>query len=296
MREQELINLANSLFSGNPSGGVLQGIGDDCAVLRYNGKWDLIATCDTLCDDTHFLKGTKPELLAHKLLAVNLSDIASMAGIPLWGILSLAAPKTASNAFLKRFVTALGLEAEKYSVSIIGGDTVRAEALTLTLTLVGKVEKGKALLRSGAREGDLVLVTGTLGKTFVSGRHLTFEPRLKEARWLREKLSPNAMMDLSDGLCEDGRRLALASGLSMSIAGDCVPCADNCSLKEAATGGEDFELLLTVPKSKFSAQLQKRFEKKFSLKLSVVGEMTKAGKHPLLIDGKANKWTGYAHF
>jgi len=296
MREQELINLANSLFSGNSSGGVLQGIGDDCAVLRYNDKWDLIATCDTLCEDTHFLKGTKPELLAHKLLAVNLSDIASMAGLPLWGILSLAAPKTASSAFLKRFMTALGLEAEKNSVSIIGGDTVRAEALTLTLTLVGKVEKGKALLRSGAREGDLVLVTGTLGKTFASGRHLTFEPRLKEARWLREKLSPNAMMDLSDGLCEDGRRLALASGLSMSIAGDCVPRADNCGLKEAATGGEDFELLLTVPKSKFRAQLQKRFEKKFSLKLSVVGEMTKAGKHPLLIDGKANKWMGYAHF
>ena len=297
MREQELITLANSLFTGKAAGKeILKGIGDDCAVVSFNDKWDLVATCDTITENTHFLRKTKPELLAHKLLAVNLSDIAAMAGIPSWGILSLAAPKTASGAFLVRFMTALRKEAEKYNVSIIGGDTVRAEALTLTLTLVGKVEKGKALLRSGAKEGDLVLVTGTLGGTLKSGKHLTFEPRLKEARWLRDKISPNAMMDLSDGLFEDGNRLAFASKLTMALKGESVPCADNCSLLEAVTGGEDFELLMTVPKSKFSAQLQKRFEKKFSLKLTVVGEMTKAVDHPLLIDGKANKWTGYAHF
>lgn len=297
MREQELITLAASQFSGRRAGKeILKGIGDDCAVLRYNDKWDLLATCDTLSENTHFLKGTKPELLAHKLMAVNLSDIASMAGIPLWGILSLGAPKTASAAFLTRFMTALGKEAEHYKLSIVGGDTVRCDALTLTLTLIGKVERGKALLRSGAKAGDLVLVTGSLGNTFKSGKHLSFEPRLAEARWLSEKLTPNAMMDLSDGLCEDGRRLALASKLTMAIIGDAVPCAAGCGLKEALTGGEDFELLFTVPKNKFSRELQKRFEKKFSLKLTAVGEMKKADRHPLLIDGKANDWTGYAHF
>ena len=297
MREQELITLADSLFSGNIAGkGISKGIGDDCAVLSYNGKWDLIATCDTLSENTHFLKGTPPELLAHKLLAVNLSDVAAMAGIPLWGILSLAAPKKLSPAFLTRFMTALGKEAEKYKVSIVGGDTVRADALTLTLTLLGKVEKGRALLRSNAKEGDLVLVTGLLGNTFSNGKHLDFEPRLKEARWLRDKFSPTAMMDLSDGLFEDGSRMGRASGATLAIRGTEVPCADHCALKEALTGGEDFELLLTVPKSKFDEKLKKRFEKKFSLKLTVVGEVLKAGKHPLTIDGKAKKWSGYAHF
>lgn len=297
MREQEIITLAGSLFTGKRAGKeTVKGIGDDCAVLRYNDKWDLIVTCDTLCENTHFLKGTKPELLAHKLLAVNLSDIASMAGIPLWGILSLGAPKTASAAFLTRFMAALAREADKYKLSIVGGDTVRCDALTLTMTLIGKVERGRAVLRSGAKAGDLVLVTGSLGNTFKSGKHLSFEPRLTEARWLSEKLFPSAMMDLSDGLCEDGRRLALASKLTMAINGDAVPCAKNCGLPEAITGGEDFELLLTVPKNRFSAEIKKRFEKKFSLKLTVVGEMKKAGKHPLLIDGKGNDWTGYAHF
>lgn len=296
MTEKELIALAGARFGKRRPAFLKVGIGDDCAVINFDAKNDLIVTCDTLAEGTHFLKGTAPELLARKLLAVNLSDAAAMAGIPLWGILSLAAPKNVPEAFLKRFMAALGKEAEKYGVSIIGGDSVRGKDLVLTLTLAGKVEKGRALLRSGAKPGDLVVVTGRLGSTFESGKHLTFEPRLKEARSLARYFSPSAMMDLSDGLLEDGRRMAESSGVTLKLRGADVPLNAGADLKGALTDGEDFELLLCVPKGNWDEKRAERFRKRFKLELTVIGEAAKKSGESLLLDGKAPRGRGYAHF
>ena len=297
MREEDLIFFAREFFSkGKASRELSEGIGDDCAVAAFDRRRDLILTCDTLTEGTHFLKGVPPEKLAHKLLAVNLSDIAAMAGSPWLALLSLSSPKTFSKGFWERFFRALGNEAERYGLAVAGGDCVAGEKLTLTLTMLGFVPKGKAVLRSGARKGDYVLVTGRLGGTLKSGKHLAFEPRLEEARYLREKLSPSAMMDLSDGLFEDGRKLALASSLTMKIKGDLVPLNPGCGLKEAMTGGEDFELLLTVPPENWNERIRKNFQRKFKLDLTPLGFMDARGKEPLLVDGSVRSWRGYAHF
>lgn len=297
MREEELISFAREFFSqGKTFRELTEGIGDDCAVVSLDEKTDLLLTCDTLTEGTHFLKGVAPEKLAHKLLAVNLSDVAAMAGKPWLALLSFAAPKGFSRKFAEPFFRALGKEAEKYGLRIIGGDCVAGEKLTLTLTMLGKVKRGEALLRSGAKAGDLVFVTGRLGGTLKSGKHLTFEPRLAEARYLREKLSPSAMMDLSDGLFEDGRKLAVSSDLTMNIQSGLVPLNRGCGLKEALTGGEDFELLLTIPPENWNERAGKNFQKRFNLELTLVGVMESGGKAALLIDGKKRPWSGYAHF
>jgi len=297
MTEKELIALALSGSKKKRMPAFLkEGIGDDCAVMALDKKWDLLVTCDTLSEGTHFLKGTAPEKIARKLLAVNLSDIAAMAGTPLWGILSLSAPGTLADDFWKRFFNALGKEAEKYGTALVGGDTVRGGSLVLTLTLAGRVEKGRAVLRSGAKPGDLVVVTGRLGNTLKSGKHLAFEPRLREARWLRDKFSPGAMMDLSDGLLEDGRKLAEASGVSLALSGGSLPLAAGADLKSALTDGEDFELLLTVPEKNWQEKSAALFRKKFGLELTAVGRVVKKGREPLVLDGKSVEWNGYAHF
>ena len=298
MREEDLIKLAETYFAPEDAARIslLKDIGDDCAVLKFNKLHDLLITCDTLTEGTHFTKGTAPELLAHKLLAVNLSDVAAMGGTPWIAVLSLAAPKNISKKFAEAFFGALGKEAQSYGLKIVGGDCVASPNLTLTLTLLGKVKRGEAIYRSGAREGDLVLVTGRLGGTFKSGKHLSFQPRLKEARYLSERLTPSAMMDLSDGLLEDGRKLAVASRLTMSLESSLIPCNSCCDLKEAVTGGEDFELLLTVPKEKWSERVKNNFKKKFQLEINVIGKMEKRGKAALLIDGRKQSWSGYAHF
>ena len=297
MREEELISFAREFFSrGKAFRDLTKDIGDDCAVVGFDKRSDLILTCDTLTEGTHFLKGVPPEKLAHKLLAVNLSDIAAMAGKPWLALFSFAAPKGLSKKFAETFFGALGREADALGLRIVGGDCVAGEKLTLTLTVLGKVKKGEALLRSGAKKGDLVFVTGRLGGTLKSGKHLSFQPRLEEARYLKEKLSPSAMMDLSDGLFEDGRKLALASDLTMRIQSELVPALAGCSVKEAMTGGEDFELLLTIPPENWNEKAGKNFQRRFKLELTLVGVMDGKGKDPLLIDGKKRPWSGYAHF
>ncbi len=297
MREEELIGLAGKYFSpGLRAGEISRGIGDDCAVVRFDGRNDLVITCDTLCEGTHFLKGTPSEKVARKLLAVNLSDVAAMGGEPWLAVLSFAAPRGIPDKYARAFFAALGKEAEKFGLAIVGGDCVASKTLTLTLTLLGKVRRGRALLRSGARENDMVFVTGRLGGTLKSGRHLSFEPRLAEARWLAKNFRPSAMMDLSDGLLEDGGKLARASSLTMDLRGGLVPRAEGCGLREALTGGEDFELLLTVPAENFSERKRTLFQKKFGLELSLVGAMIPRGGADLLLDGKKPAWRGYAHF
>jgi thiamine-monophosphate kinase len=225
---------------------VRRGIGDDCAVFRIDARRDGLLASDMLVEGVHFSARTPAEQVGWKLLAVNLSDIAAMGGTPRAAVVSLGLPRSTPVAWVEKLYRGLGRCARRYGVSIVGGDTVRAPKRVADLAILGEVPAGKAVLRSGAQPGDFILVTGRLGGSFKSGRHLSFTPRLKEAAELVRQGKPTAMMDLSDGLWIDLPRLCKASGVCAEIETASVPRNKNCSISEALTDGEDFELMLTV--------------------------------------------------
>lgn len=244
--ENELIRrLARRLPSG-PS--VHRGIGDDCAVLEGPaGKWALFAS-DMLVEGVHFRASADPRQVGWKALAVNVSDVAAMGGQPRYAVVSLGLPPAVPVRWVDALYGGLARCARVFGVDVVGGDTVRSPRRVVDVAIWGEVEKKKIVYRSGARPGDSLLVTGRLGGSLKSGRHLTFMPRLKEARAILSRVRPTAMMDLSDGLFQDLPRLCEASGVSAFVDTSAIPRHPGCSARQAVTDGEDFELLLAVPK------------------------------------------------
>ncbi len=225
---------------------VKRGVGDDCAVFRIDARRDGLLASDMLVEGVHFSSQSPAEQVGWKLLAVNLSDIAAMGGTPRAAVVSIGIPPSTPVGWVEKLYRGLGRCARAYGVSIVGGDTVRAPQRVADLSILGEVPAGKAILRTGARPGDWILVTGRLGGSLKSGRHLSFKPRLKEAAALLKHCRPTAMMDLSDGLWIDLPRLCKASGVRAEVETELVPRNRNCSTLQALTDGEDFELLLTV--------------------------------------------------
>jgi len=273
-----------------PDRSVHTGIGDDCAVLRSRDpKKFLLYTCDPVVEGIHFLPGTPPRQVGWKVMARNLSDIAAMSGIPRWAVVSLGLrPNTPVN-----YVTALydGLQvaAAKFGCQIVGGDTthVRHEQF-IVVTLLGEVERHRLTLRSGAKPGDIVFVTGKLGGSR-AGKHLTFTPRLREARWLTAHGRIHAMMDLSDGLASDLHRLAESSHVGFDIVSTQIPATN--TIRAALTDGEDFELLFTV-----SPQTATKLKAQWKFKLSLT-EIGRVIRQPVVrLDGQPLTATGYDHF
>lgn len=204
--------------------GVIRGIGDDCAVVEGPPMWYHLITCDMLVDGVHFrFDRAKPDLIGWKALACSVSDIASMGGMPQFAVVALGIPKGAAVEKLDKIYQGLQRMADTCGVSIVGGDTVKAPRLTIDVTLIGRVERTRLALRSSAREGDHLLVTGTLGGAVTSGRHLTFTPRWQEARALGERFPIHAMMDLSDGLAGDLRHLTTASRVGAVVEEAAIP-------------------------------------------------------------------------
>lgn len=230
--------------------GVVKGVGDDCAVVEGPPMWYHLLTCDMLVDSVHFWwERAKPEQVGWKGLACSVSDIAAMGGIPQYAVVSLGLPKGCAVERLEKLYQGMQRMADTCGVAVVGGDTVRAPRLTMDVTLFGRVERTRLVLRSSAREGDHLFVTGALGGAVASGRHLTFTPRWQEARALGERFPLHAMMDLSDGLAGDLRHLAAASRVGAVVETAAIPCAKGATVKAALTDGEDFELLFTVPAS-----------------------------------------------
>jgi thiamine-monophosphate kinase len=231
-----------------PGGAVKQGIGDDAAVLAWNGHKDLLVTTDMILEGRHFrLNEASAFEIGHKAMAVNLSDIAAMGGVPTAAVISLGVPPGTSVPFLKQVYRGLLSGARRYGARIIGGDTNASARWVLAVTLLGEVEKGRAVLRSGARRGDAVLVTGSLGGSYASKKHLRFTPRVREARWLANHFRIHAMMDLSDGLASDIRRLCQRSRVGVELDLDALPLSRSArSVEQALSEGEDFELLFTM--------------------------------------------------
>lgn len=236
---------------------VAVGIGDDAAVIDWNGK-QVVSCVDTITDAVDFLSDEHSLAdIGHKALAVNLSDLAAMAADPVSALVALSLPsenatQTASGVFEGILKTAA-----EYSLAISGGDITCYEGpLSISITLIGSVDVGKAWLRSGALPGDAVCVSGTLGGSILQ-HHLRFKPRVEMARQMREKFDIHAAIDISDGLLLDLDRLCAASGCGVELDLPSIPISDDAqhlagrdggaALDHALGDGEDYELAFTLP-------------------------------------------------
>jgi thiamine-monophosphate kinase len=246
--EEELLKVISRELP-SPGLEVLAGIGDDCAVISSShprGHLELLKT-DALVEGVHFVKGTPFDKVGWKALCRPISDIAAMGGSPHHALITVAAPPDWGSAEWRSLYRGIGKAAREFGVSVVGGETASSPGpLFLSVTLTGNVPKQNLKLRSGARPSDLICVTGKLGGSFKSGRHLNFQPRVAEGRWLGGEKGVTAMMDLSDGLGSDLPKLANSSGCSFRIAADGLPLNRGCSFHEGVSDGEDYELLLTV--------------------------------------------------
>jgi len=257
------------------------GIGDDCAVLRMMGgrgkeKYkDTLVTTDFTLEGIHFRRDWhSPESVGHRCLARGLSDIAAMGGEPVAAFLSLALPRDLPQSWVGRFARSLISLAERHGVTLAGGDTAESpNGILADIVVVGTVPKGKAVLRSGARAGDLIYVSGELGGSAAAvwemrkkpkrklnprnyPRHFFPEPRIELGRILREKGLATAMIDTSDGLSTDLAHICGESVAGAEIASELIPRASvgkparEVDRQFALHGGEDYELLFTAPPGK----------------------------------------------
>lgn len=225
--------------------GVVAGIGDDCAIIRPRPNQDLLFTTDFLIEDVHFTRATRTGVdTGWKALARGLSDIAAMGGDARYALVSLALSPWACHNYVRDLYKGLNKLAGLHDVSIIGGDVTKTEKLTIDIIVIGSVPRGKALLRTGARPGDVIYVSGALGRAAVKNYKDRPVPRLELGRKLRGKAT--ACMDLSDGLALDLHRLATESGVAAELDGP-LPSAPEATFEQALFGGEDYELLCTLP-------------------------------------------------
>ncbi len=221
------------------------GIGDDCAIYRPKANEDLLFTTDFLIEDVHFRRGLfPPDAIGHKALARSLSDIAAMGGDPRFCLLSLALPNGIGSDWLEQFFRGFFKLARKYKTTLAGGDLSRASKVTCDVMVCGSTPRGKALRRDGAKPGDIIYVSGRLGKGWE--RYQRPEPRLAIGKSLRGRAT--AAMDLSDGISMDLHRMCKASGVAALL--ESVPLMPGASLDAALHGGEDYELLFTLPPRK----------------------------------------------
>src|SRR3989442_1575386 len=210
MNEFELINRLTRSLPANKS--VVVGAGDDCAVLDLGlAERLLLFKTDAVVEGIHFAPGTPPEKIGHKALARCLSDIAAMAGTAVAALVTIALPPNFDPDCVEAIYAGISALARRHQVAIVGGETTTNPQRTLiSIALLGWTPRGKAVLRSGAEVGDAIFVTGELGGALL-GKHLEFEPRLGEARWLAQQFNLHSMLDLSDGLAGDLRHILKAS-------------------------------------------------------------------------------------
>ncbi len=256
--EFELIARLTRDLPSNDS--VIAGPGDDCALLdvgipdRY-----LVFKTDSVLEGVHFTPDTEPERVGHKALGRVLSDFAAAAAEPRAALITLGLARNYAVEWADSVYQGLKALAARWQVAIVGGETtVSPGGALLSVSAVGTVSRQRIVRRSGARPGDAIFVSGTLGGS-MTGRHLDFEPRLAEARWLAEAFLPHAMIDLSDGLASDLRHVLQASGVGAELLIDALPVSraarerarsgngGKSAWLAALTDGEDFELLFTVP-------------------------------------------------
>jgi thiamine-monophosphate kinase len=317
--EQELIAAIRSravqLRANRRKNGFLTlGIGDDCAVLRPQRGKELVVTTDLSLENVHFRRDWHPsQSVGHRCLARGLSDLAAMGARPEAAFLSLAVPAELTGPWMDGFLDGLMALAELHHVPLAGGDMAKSPLVVADIVLLGSVPKGKALLRSGARAGDVIYVTGALGGSAAELRalglrpgdyrgrykvghpHLYPEPRLAAGRKLMRGGLATAAIDLSDGLSTDLAHLCEESRLAAEINVEALPVDARATLEQALHGGEDYELLFTAsPKTKVPSQVG-------GVLTHAIGRMKKKGKGPQMVldtDGARTvlKPGGWNHF
>jgi len=219
-------------------------------VLPYTKDKYLLLTTDMLAQDGHFTRQMPPRLIGHKALACSISDIAAMGGLPTFAVVSIGVPKDLPVRFIEDVYKGMQATARDFHISIVGGDTIKADKIIINVALLGEVEKKYLVTREGAHAGDWIFVTGPLGGSLKSGRHLNFTPRLAQGRFLVENFKPSAMMDISDGLAGDINHILKASRVGARLDCESLPRHKGVSLLQALGDGEDFELVFTLAKNK----------------------------------------------
>ena len=285
---------------GNPGSNVVAGPGDDCAVVDWDSDSDRVELLKTDCivEGVHFSAGTDPILVGRKAICRTLSDLAAMGGTPRHALVTVAVDRDRQVSEIENWYRGMAAAAKEFGgFCIVGGETVSLpkSGAILSVAISGEAPRRQIALRNGATPGNEIMVTGRLGGSFASGRHLNFVPRLTEARWLLSQprnLRPTAMMDLSDGLAKDLPRLAEAGGgLGYEIDLSAIPCHDDSDLGGALSDGEDYELLFTL-KAGAKETLILEWEKQFgeSCPLTCIGIVGEKGNERTDLAG------GWDHF
>ena len=301
--EDQLVAAIAWQFLPGRGGQLRLGIGDDAALWKPRTGFVSILTSDWFLEDSHFLREKHPsDGVGWKCLARAASDIAAMGGTPKCFLLNLAIPEDATGKWLGGFLGGLRSAAKSLQCVLAGGDTTRSKRILISVTVVGEIREGHEVRRSGARPGDLIYVSGTLGeaehglrllrksKRRIASRngamrkHLYPEPRVKLGRWLAERKLATAMMDVSDGLSTDLRRLCGASGVGAQIDQNKLPVVPDMPVDSARRlalhGGDDYELIFTVS-ARRAERLPTMFHQK--LKLTQIGEI-RSGREVRIVD------------
>lgn len=279
---------------------VIKGPGDDAAVIKWTKDNYLLYTCDMTIEGVHFdLQKATPFQAGWKALGRNISDIGAMGGVPRYAVVSLAINPGQKLSVADGICKGIKSIADRFGVNIVGGDVSVSKNIVIDISLIGEVEKKKLALRSGAKVGDVIFVTGSLGGS-IKGKHLEFIPRAKEARQILKKFKINSMIDISDGLVLDLWRILEASKVGACLYQSVIPISKESGLFDRAIReGEDFELLFTM-----SVKEAKRFFKtelgRMKTSVTLIGEVTdkKYGYNLVREDGKKEKLQpeGYKHF
>ncbi|MGD2278814.1 MAG: thiamine-phosphate kinase [Candidatus Omnitrophota bacterium] len=272
MKELELIKEIRK-GAGKPGKPVVAGIGDDCAVLPYDKGHYLLWGTDMLVEGTHFVvKEAGFKNIGRKAVAVNISDIAAMGGVPKYVTVNLGVTRGIRKPQIRALYEGIFGMCREYGIKVIGGDTNRSDKFIVDVSIIGFVEKKNLLSRSGAEKGDLVLVTGPVrnGKK----EHLSFVPRMKESRFLARNFKVSSMIDVSDGIAVDLGHICEESGKGCVVYSDAVPLSKGLLLDDALYYGESFELLFTMDVKEARKLFLKLKSDKRDPVYFVIGEMT----------------------
>jgi thiamine-monophosphate kinase len=305
--ENDLIRRIRAVGAGGArlNSALRLGIGDDAALFSPRRGYETVLTCDWFLEGTHFLRDRHPaDSVGWKSLARAVSDIAAMGAEPRCFLLSLALPDSHTGRWLNEFLAGLRRAARKFNCPLAGGDTTRRNEILMNVTVVGEIASGRALLRSGARPGDIIYVSGRLGEAEMGlqlirskrhfanrnpalRKHLYPEPRIAVGRWLANRRIATSLMDLSDGLSSDLPRLCAASGVGARLHASRIPAVQEPNrpsaknvdaIDLALNGGDDYELLFTVRPSK-TGQIPRAFQ---GVPLTAIGEITRGQKLTLV--------------
>jgi thiamine-monophosphate kinase len=303
---------------------LLMGIGDDAAIWSVNEDMDQVVCVDTMVEGVHFTRDTlSPAQVGHKALAVNLSDIAAMGAIPQFYLVSIAISPEWTEDELSDIYEGMGKLADRYKTDLIGGDTVSTKGpLVLTVTVIGKVEKGKQLFRKNAEPGDIVFLTGTTGESAaglqlllnktrqysfnedeasLTLQHQMPQPHIEQGRLLAKSGFRTALNDVSDGIASELNEIAEASNVTIHIDEERLPVtpvlksfSKNERLSYQLYGGEDYVLVGTMAEKDFN-QVVSEFDKS-SLPLYRIGRVTERGETAVLLNQEPLTKKGFNHF